>query len=105
MLHDIRYAARTLRRSPGFTLTVVLTLALGIGANTAMFSVIHAVLLRPLPYPDPGRLVTLWERDPQKGLEQGLVTPANFVDWRAQSRAFEAMAFAPAWMGSRWPCV
>ncbi|MBI3695911.1 MAG: ABC transporter permease, partial [Acidobacteria bacterium] len=102
MLHDLRYATRTLRRSPGFTLTVVLTLALGVGANTAMFSVIYTVMLRPLPYPDPGRLVMLWERDAQKGVEQGLVTPANFVDWRAQSRAFDAMGFSPAWSGSRW---
>ncbi len=90
LLADLRYALRTLRRSPGFTAVAVLTLALGIGANTAIFSVVNAVLLRPLPFHDPDRLVLLWERSPQ--LEFMAVAYPDFVDWREQSRAFEDVA-------------
>ena len=90
LLADLRYALRTLRRSPGFTAVAVLTLALGIGANTAIFSVVNAVLLRPLPFHDPDRLVLLWERSPQ--LEFMTVAYPDFVDWREQSRAFEDIA-------------
>jgi len=93
---DLRYAFRMLRTHSGFTVVAVLTLALGIGANTAIFSVVNAVLLRPLPYADPGRLVTLWERSPRRGFEQERVTPPDFLDWREQSRVFENLAF---WTG------
>ncbi len=88
---DLRYGLRMMRRSPGFAAVAVLTLALGIGANTAIFSVINAVLLRPLPYRDPARLVTV--------LHDGWkpVAPANFLDWREQSGAFESMAAAQLW--------
>src|SRR5438128_7662333 len=89
--NDLRYATRTLRNNPAFTAAVVLTLALGIGANTAIFSVCDAVLLKPLPYSDPDRIVMLWEQWPQ-GKTLGLVAPANFVDWREQSRSFGEMA-------------
>jgi putative ABC transport system permease protein len=85
-----------IRTSLGFTLVAVLTLALGIGANTAIFSVIHGVLLRPLPFPEPERLVTLWESQPTRGIEQEAVSVPTFADWQAQSRAFENMAF---WTG------
>src|SRR5215471_18444988 len=87
---DLRYALRTLRRNPGFTLAAVLTLALGIGANTAIFSIVDAYLLRPLPYPAPQQLVTLWESTQEGG--RGGVAMANYQDWLHQSTAFEALA-------------
>src|SRR5881296_4180958 len=89
--NDLRYAARMLRKNPAFTAAVVLTLALGIGANTAIFSVCDAVLLKPLPYSDPDRIVMLWEQA-LRGETLGLVAPANFVDWREQGRSFGEMA-------------
>ena len=79
MLNDLRYALRTLRRSPGFALSAILALALGIGANTAVFSVVYAVLLKPLPYVEADRLVRLYEWNPAKGIERGSVSPGTFV--------------------------
>ncbi|HVX66221.1 MAG TPA: ABC transporter permease [Bryobacteraceae bacterium] len=94
MLRDIRYALRTLAKAPGFTLGAILTLALGIGANTAIFSVIHGVLIRPLPYRDPGRLVRIHETETE--LPRAPITGPDFLDYRAQSRLFESMAsYAP----------
>src|SRR6266498_2648695 len=75
MIQDLRYGVRMLLKHPGFTLIAVVTLTLGIGANTAIFSVVNAVVLRPLPYPEPERLVTLWERSPRRGVDQDLVCP------------------------------
>jgi predicted permease len=92
LLQDVRYALRTLRKSPGFTLTALLTLTVGIGANTAIFSAIHAVLLRPLPYRDPGRLVMVWTDDPKHDIHQEGVSYPNFEDWRRMNRTFEDMA-------------
>ena len=89
LLQDLRYAARTLARSPGFTLTAILVLALGVGANTAAFSVTDFVLIRPLPFPDPDRLVSLWEKLP--GYSQMELSPANYVDWKRMSRSFGGM--------------
>jgi len=88
---DVRYGARNLLRTPVFTLVAVVTLALGIGANTAIFSVVNAVLLRPLEYKDPDRLVTLLH------IFSNPVAVANYIDWRDQSRSFEAMGAAEYW--------
>lgn len=92
MLADIRYALRLLGRSPGFTLVAVLTLALGIGANTAIFSVVDAVLLQPLPYPDASRLMVVWEEASFVGFPRNTPAPANWVDWRKRSKTFEDIA-------------
>ena len=85
---DGRYALRTLRRSPSLTGAALVTLALGIGASVAIFSVVNAVILRPLPYPAPGELVMLWEDNPDKGWRRNVVAPANLLDWRERVRAF-----------------
>src|SRR5215207_7365835 len=92
LLHEVRYAARTLLKRPAFTGAAVLCLALGIGANTAIFSVVNAVLLRPLPYREPGRLVGVWEWNVERERERNVVSPANYLDWRAQNTVFEEMA-------------
>jgi putative ABC transport system permease protein len=96
---DLRYGIRMLLKKPGFTLIAFFTLAFGIGANTAMFSVVNAVLLRPLPFKDPERLVTLWEKNDQrgKGWERVTVSPLNFADWESQSQVFEQMAAFRDW--------
>ncbi|HTP35949.1 MAG TPA: ABC transporter permease [Candidatus Acidoferrales bacterium] len=90
---DIVYALRGFRRNPGFALTAVISLALGIAASVAIFTVADSVLLRPLPYRDPGRLVMVWETNPHRvGAIHNVISPGNFQDWRAQSHAFEHMA-------------
>jgi putative ABC transport system permease protein len=92
LFQDLRYAVRMLRKSPGFTALVVLTLALGIGANATIFSVINAVLLRPLPYPQPEQLVRVLESNPGKGWPTFSIAPPNFLDWRAQTHTLEKIA-------------
>jgi putative ABC transport system permease protein len=89
MWADLLVASRSLRRSPIFAATAIATLALGIGASSAIFSIVHAVLLRPLPFRDPGQLVRIWEANPAEGNERALVSAANFNDWRARSRTFD----------------
>ena len=89
---DLRHSARALRRSPGFTTIAVLCLALGTGANAAIFSVVNTVMLRPLPYPEPDRLVRLYETMRDQAGWQGSVSHANFMDWRAESKSFDALA-------------
>jgi len=89
---DLRYSLRTLWKSPGFTLIAVVALALGIGANTAIFSVVNAVLLRPLPYASPEKLVWIWETSPVNEIPQEVASYPNFNDWRQQSQSFEGMA-------------
>src|SRR3954465_14492921 len=87
---DLRYAARSLRRAPGFTAITVAVLALGIGANSAMFSLVDAALLRPLPFTQPDRLAMLWERGTRSAHNR--VSPLNFLDWSEQQQAFSAFA-------------
>jgi hypothetical protein len=91
---DVRFAWRQLRARPGFAIVATLTLALGIGANSAIFALVDATLLKPLPYPDPGRLVTIWERTDAN--PRGYASPLNMLDWNARSRSFEGIAaFTP----------
>ena len=87
---DLRYAARSLRRAPGFTAIAIVVLAVGIGANSAMFSLVDAVLVRPLPFSQPDRLLMLWERSPR--FPHNRVSPLNFLDWSEQQHAFASIA-------------
>ena len=89
---DVRYALRGFRRRPLFALTAILTLALAIGANTAIFSMVRAVLLRPLPWPNPDRLVIIWETNERQGTMRAFPSSANFFDWRERNNSFEALA-------------
>src|SRR5690242_13893602 len=95
LTQDVRYALRQVRKAPGFALVAVITLALGIGANTAIFSVVYGVLLRPLPFKDADRIVRIWHVPPQSsfpGITQFSVSPANYLDWQKQNSVFESMA-------------
>jgi predicted permease len=92
MKNDLIYALRGLRKKPWFTIAAVLTLALGIGANSAIFTVVDDVLLRPLPYPSPDRLVFVWTYNPRQGFDKDVASYPNFDDWRRQSTSFEAMS-------------
>jgi putative ABC transport system permease protein len=94
---DLRYGVGMSLKNQGFTLIAVMTLALGIGANTAIFTVINGVMLRPLPYDEPDQLVMLWESDPRRNIEQQRVALPNLVEWREQSRSFEDVAY---WTGN-----
>jgi putative ABC transport system permease protein len=89
---DVRYGFRTLLKSPGFTFVALTALALGIGANTAIFSVVNAVLLQSLPYRDADQLVVIWEHNRPRDRQRNVVSPANFLDWQAQSNSFQEMA-------------
>src|SRR5260370_39268531 len=80
--NDIRYGVRNLIKRPGFMLIAVITLALGIGANTAIFSTIHALLLKPLPFPELDRVVAIWDKAPSRGIVHNEVAMANYLDWR-----------------------
>src|SRR5580704_11727999 len=92
IVQDMRYAMRMLRNNPGFTAVAILTLALGIGANTAIFSVIDSALLRPLPYNDPAGLVMVWENSSQHVNPHNVVSPPDFLDWQTRNTAFAEMA-------------
>ena len=91
---DVRYALRMLRKSPSFTIVAVLTLALGIGANTAIFSFVDAVLLKPLPYPHPERIVSVWEKNAGGG--RNFISTLNFLDWKRLNHSFQFLS-AVAW--------
>jgi putative ABC transport system permease protein len=94
---DLQYGWRMLRRSPGFSLVAILTLAIGIGANAAMFSVINTVLLRPLPFPDAQRIVFVWDTDPNRNVDRGMASSAEFLDWRNQNHSFEELSVWRTW--------
>ena len=90
--HDLRYGFRTLTKNPGFSFIAVISLALGIGANTAIFSLVNAVLLKPLPFSDPERLVMVWEDQSSIGFPRADAAPANYIDWKTQNQSFDDMA-------------
>src|ERR1044072_9921212 len=91
LLSDVRYAVRNLLRRPGFTIVAVITLALGIGANTAIFSAINALLLKPLPFPDLNRVVAVWDKLPSRGELHNEVTVANYLDLQSQTQSFDQL--------------
>jgi len=95
---DLRYGLRFLAKQPGFTSVAVLTLAAGIGLNTAIFSVVNSIMLRPLPYQEPERLAQIWERNLRGSAENGVVSPDNFLDWQKQARSFEQMSAYNIWL-------
>src|SRR5213595_481961 len=97
-MNDLRYAVRQLRKTPAFTLVAVLTLALGIGANSAIFSIVYSVLLRPLPYAHPERLLDLRERNGASDTQGMVVTFGNYATWKARVHSFDALA-AYSWWG------
>src|SRR5687767_2443480 len=97
LMLDIRYAVRMLVKRPGFTLAAVLTLGLGIGANTAIFSVVNAVLLRPLPFDDPERLAMVWTKNQPRGVERDDVSLDDYLDWRNSNQVFEQIAAFGPW--------
>src|SRR5262245_19760757 len=96
---DISFALRMLRRQPGFTAVALIALALGVGANTAIFSVVNTVLWRPLPYTDSTRIMSIAEQRPPEGRLFGPASPADYFDWRSNSESFSAMA---AYLGTSW---
>jgi len=89
---DIRYGVRMLRKSPSFSIVATIALALGIGANTAIFSVVNAVLLRPLPFPNSEQLMAVWESDQTRGVVRGSYSYPNFFDLRDQNHSFDQVA-------------
>ena len=95
--YDLRYSARSLLKHPGFVITIILILALGIGANTAIFSVVNAVLIRPLPYEAPERICMIWETNQSKNIKRSIVSPANFLDWKEQNHVFDSLAAFRFW--------
>src|SRR5579863_9723851 len=96
MIQDLKYSLRTLAKNPAFTVIAALTLALGIGANTAVFSLVNAVLLRPLPYADSERIATVWSSFPQVGVRKFGVSYKNVSDWKEQNHVFAPLAIYQA---------
>jgi putative ABC transport system permease protein len=99
-LQDLRYAIRMLRRTAALSLVIVVSLAIGIGANTAIFSVVNALLLKPLPYPDPDRLAVLWLRSPGINIPQDWPSPGQFIDVRTENRSFGEMSISQGRAGT-----
>ena len=92
ILRDVRYAGRTLVRNPGFALIALLTFAVGIGVNTAVFSVFNGVLLRPLPYPEPDRITMMWLDNRPQAIKEDIRSYPNYLDWRTQNTSFDHVA-------------
>src|SRR5215210_9008641 len=92
LLHDLRYGFRMLLKHPGFTVVAVLAIALGIGANTTIFSCVNALLLHPFSFANQDRLMIVWERLPDGGVRRSSVAPGNYADWRDQNTVFEQTA-------------
>ena len=99
-LQDVRYALRMFKRSAGLTLVIVASLAIGIGANSAIFSVVNALLLKPLPYPDPDRLVVLWLRSPGINIPQDWPSPGQYIDIQNENHSFEEMSISQGRSGT-----
>jgi putative ABC transport system permease protein len=100
LMKDLRYSLRTLGKMPGFTIVALLVLALGIGANTAIFSVVNSVVLRPLPYPNADRLALIWETDLKDGIKREGPSAPNFLDWKEQSQSFDEMSLLEVGTGT-----
>src|SRR5579872_4152025 len=100
MLADIRYALRGFFRAPVFAFVAVLSLAIGIGANSAIFSVVNALLLRPLPYPDPDRLAILWLRSPGVNIPQDWPSPGQYIDLQTGNHSFDEMSISQGRTGT-----
>src|SRR5882672_2530227 len=100
LVQDIRYALRIFRKSPGLTAVILLSLAIGIGANTAIFSVVDALLLRPLPYPDPNRLAVLWLRSPGINIPQDWPSPGQYIDIQNENHSFEETSLSQGRSGT-----
>src|SRR5512135_2947841 len=94
VVQDIRYSFRFLKNNPLYSLVIVLTLAVGIGANSGIFSIVNAVLLRPLPFKEPERIVLVWESFPKLGFDQVPASAPNYFDWKEQNHSFEDLAAA-----------
>jgi putative ABC transport system permease protein len=97
LLRDLKFSVRSLMKRPGLTVIAIVTLAIGIGANSAIFSVVNALLLKPLPFPDPDRIVALWDKVPSRGVERNEVSIANYLDWRAQNKSLEQVGIYSWW--------
>src|SRR3954469_17618218 len=89
---DVRHGARALLRTPLFTICTIAALAIGIGSTTALFSVVHALLIKPLPYKEADSLVVMWEHNLPRNSRRNVASPANFLEWKKRSRSFESMA-------------
>jgi putative ABC transport system permease protein len=96
-LKDIRYAVRTLLKRPALTIIAIVTLAVGIGSNSAIFSVVSALLIKPLPFPELSRVVAIWEKQPSRGVDRNEASMANYLDWRTQNQTFEQMGLYRWW--------
>jgi hypothetical protein len=106
LLTDLRYAVRVLRKTPVFTVAAIGTLALGIGANTTIFSLVQTMLLRPLPYQNPDQVVMVWEDQTAAGFPRAVIAPGNYRDWRAMSWSTCPWARRRSWPSTspRMPC-